>query len=30
MPHSVEMPAPVKGTMMEELAIISPSCSTPL
>src|SRR5580692_12844121 len=29
-PHSVEIPAPVKGTMMEAPAIISPSCSTPL
>src|ERR1700733_3094961 len=30
MPHSVEMPAPVKGTIMDAPAIISPSCSTPL
>src|ERR1700704_3987996 len=30
MPHSVEMPAPVKGTMVEAAAIMSPSCSTPL
>ena len=30
MPHSVEMPAPVKGTMMEASAIMSPSRSTPL
>src|SRR6266481_4537847 len=29
-PLSVEMPAPVKGTMMEAAAIMSPSCSTPL
>src|ERR1700738_3889187 len=29
-PHSVEMPAPVKGTMVEASAIMSPSCSTPL
>jgi hypothetical protein len=30
MPHSVEMPAPVKGTMVEASAIMSPSRSTPL
>jgi hypothetical protein len=30
MPHSVEMPAPVKGTMHLASAIILPSCSTPL
>jgi len=30
MPHSVEMPAPVKGTMVAASAIMSPSCSTPL
>src|ERR1700740_3122704 len=30
MPHSVEMPAPVKGTIVEAAAIMSPSCSTPL
>src|SRR6185437_12017591 len=30
MPHSVEMPAPVKGTMVDAAAIMSPSCSTPL
>jgi hypothetical protein len=31
MPHSVEMPAPVKGTMDGEAsAIMLPSCSTPL
>src|SRR4051794_36187145 len=30
MPHSVEMPAPVKGTMVAAAAIMSPSCSTPL
>src|ERR1700722_13841974 len=30
MPHSVEMPAPVKGTIMDASAIMSPSCSTPL
>src|SRR6266436_8171817 len=29
-PHSVEMPAPVKGTMLEASAIMLPSCSTPL
>src|SRR5882757_744567 len=29
-PHSVEMPAPVKGTMVDAAAIMSPSCSTPL
>ena len=30
MPHSVEMPAPVKGTMLEASAIMLPSASTPL
>src|SRR5438128_9231723 len=30
MPHSVEMPAPVKGTMVEACAIRSPTRSTPL
>src|SRR5207244_6645658 len=30
LPHSVEMPAPGKGTMMEAPAIMSPSRSTPL
>src|SRR3954447_6305939 len=30
MPDSVEMPAPVKGTMTLASAIMSPSCSTPL
>jgi hypothetical protein len=30
MPLSVDMPAPVKGTMIEASAIMSPSCSTPL
>src|ERR1700744_5836356 len=30
MPHSVDIPAPVKGTMIDAAAIISPSCSTPL
>jgi len=30
MPHSVEMPAPVKGTMLEAAAIMSPSRSTPV
>src|ERR1700689_3789056 len=30
MPHSVEIPAPVKGTMAEASAIMSPSSSTPL
>src|SRR5579863_6557252 len=30
MPHSVEIPAPVKGTMTEASAIKSPSFSTPL
>src|SRR6202000_436072 len=29
-PDSVEMPAPVKGTIIDASAIISPSCSTPL
>src|SRR6201747_1820308 len=29
-PLSVEMPAPVKGTMVDASAIMSPSCSTPL
>src|ERR1700761_5790771 len=29
-PHSVEMPAPVKGTIIDASAIIAPSCSTPL
>src|SRR5258708_1879981 len=29
-PHSVEMPAPVKGTIVDDSAIISPSRSTPL
>src|SRR3981081_1265294 len=29
-PHSVEIPAPVKGIMVEGSAIMSPSCSTPL
>src|SRR6202795_834455 len=29
-PHSVEMPAPVKGTIVDAAAIMSPSCSTPL
>src|ERR1700730_674411 len=29
MPHSVDIPAPVKGTITEAPAIISPSCSTP-
>src|ERR1700759_4503727 len=30
MPHSVEMPAPVKGTMFDASAIMSPSFSNPL
>src|SRR6185312_16802378 len=30
MPHSGEMPAPVKGTMHLASAIMLPSCSTPL
>src|SRR3954451_3349416 len=30
MPDSVEMPAPVKGTITFASAIMSPSCSTPL
>jgi hypothetical protein len=30
MPHSVEMPAPVKGTIQAASAIMLPSCSTPL
>jgi hypothetical protein len=30
MPHSVEMPAPVNGTIHEASAIMLPSCSTPL
>jgi len=30
MPDSVEMPAPVKGRIVDASAIISPSCSTPL
>src|SRR5579871_1537852 len=30
MPHSVEMPAPVKGTMIDASAIMLPSRSTPL
>src|SRR5579863_2582352 len=30
MPHSVEIPAPVKGTMIDAAAIMSPSRSTPL
>src|SRR5258707_9631266 len=30
MPHSVEMPAPVKGMMDDASAIMLPSCSTPL
>ena len=30
MPHSVEMPAPVKGTIVDASAIMLPSCSTPL
>jgi hypothetical protein len=30
MPHSVEMPAPVKGTIRAASAIMLPSCSTPL
>src|SRR6476620_8087568 len=29
-PHSVEMPAPVKGTIHAASAIMVPSCSTPL
>src|SRR5207247_2596760 len=29
-PHSVEIPAPVKGTMLDAEAIMSPSNSTPL
>src|SRR5882757_7321017 len=29
-PHSVEIPAPVKGRMAAASAIMSPSCSTPL
>src|ERR1700722_13379613 len=29
-PHSLKMPAPVKGTIVEAAAIMSPSCSTPL
>src|ERR1700719_1639020 len=29
MPHSVEIPAPVKGTILDAPAIISPSGSTP-
>ncbi|GEC54949.1 hypothetical protein BEL01nite_39920 [Bradyrhizobium elkanii] len=30
MPHSVEMPAPVNGTMDDASAIMLPSSSTPL
>src|ERR1700730_197231 len=29
-PDSVEMPAPVKGRIVDAAAIMSPSCSTPL
>src|ERR1700730_775158 len=29
-PHSVEMPAPVKGIITDPSAIMAPSCSTPL